>query len=101
MVNAELNGDVHFFRFPSEIPSLGKFGPKIQNCQIKLKPGTKINSNMQNWMVLFTFYVLNVFGQILIQKKQNCQFKLKFGNATNLNMQNSVVMFNFSDFDRK
>ena len=46
MVNAELNGDVHFFRFPSEIPSLGKFGPKIQNCQIKLKPGTKINSNM-------------------------------------------------------
>ena len=70
MVNAELNGDVHFFRFPSEIPSLGKFGPKIQNCQIKLKPGTKINSNMQNWMVLFTLYVLNVFGQILIQKNK-------------------------------
>ena len=104
MVNAELNGDVHFFRFPSEIPSLGKFGPKIQNWQMKLKSGTKINSNMQNWMVLFTFYVLNgkySFWANFDPKKQNCQFKLKFGTPTNSNMQNSVVMFNFSDFDRK
>ena len=36
----ELNGAVHFFCFRQETPFLGKFGPKIQNCQFKLKFGT-------------------------------------------------------------
>ena len=40
--------------FP-EIPFLGKFGPKIQNCLFKLKPGTETNSNMQNSMELLPF----------------------------------------------
>ena len=48
-----------FFRFRSEFPFLGKFGPKNQNCQFKLKFGTKPNSNMQNSMVVFTFSVLD------------------------------------------
>ena len=34
---AEFNGDVHFFRFRLEISFLGKFDPKTQNCQFKLK----------------------------------------------------------------
>ena len=43
------------FCFRLEIPFLGKFGsfpPK--NSQFKLKFGTKLNSNMQNSMVIFT-----------------------------------------------
>ena len=35
----ELNGDVHFL-FRMKIPSSGKFGPKNQNFQSKLKFGT-------------------------------------------------------------
>ena len=33
----EFNGGVPFFCFRLEIPFLGKFGPKTQNCQFKLK----------------------------------------------------------------
>ena len=33
------------------MPFLGKFGPKNQNCQFKLKFGTKTNSNEQNSFV--------------------------------------------------
>ena len=36
---AEFNDDVHFFSFWPEI-LFGKFGPKKQNCQFKLKIGT-------------------------------------------------------------
>ena len=46
------------FCFWVEIPFLGKFGPKNQNCHFKLKIGTYTNSNMQNSMILFTFFVL-------------------------------------------
>ena len=35
---------------------------KNQNCQFKLKFGT--DSNMQNSMVMLTFSVLDLFGQI-------------------------------------
>ena len=41
-----------------EIPFLGKFGPKNQNCHFKLKFGTYTNSNMHNSMVMF---ILSVF----------------------------------------
>ena len=39
-IQRELNGVVHFFCFRPETPFLGKFGPKNQNCQFKLKFGT-------------------------------------------------------------
>ena len=38
---------------------LGKFCPENQNCQFKLKFGTKTNSNMQNSKTMFTFSVFN------------------------------------------
>ena len=52
---AEFSGYVHFFRFRPQIPFLGKFGPKNQNCQFILKFGTWTNSNMQNSMAMFNF----------------------------------------------
>ena len=39
----------------SFLDKFGQFGPKIQNCQFKLKSGTLTNLNMQNLMVVFTF----------------------------------------------
>ena len=39
MQNAEFNGGIHFFCFKPGRPFFGKFGPKNQNCQFKLKPG--------------------------------------------------------------
>ena len=35
----------------------GKTGPKNQSCQFKLKFGSKTNSNIQNSMIIFIFYV--------------------------------------------
>ena len=55
---AVFNDAVHFFRFRPEIPFLGKFGLKNQNCQFKVKSDTSTNSNMQNSMAVFTFSVL-------------------------------------------
>ena len=54
----EFNDDVHFFRFQQKISFLGKFGPKNQNFQFKLKCSTKNSSNMQNSTVVFTFSIL-------------------------------------------
>ena len=36
----EFSGYVHFFRYRPQIPFLGKFGRKNQNCPFKLKFGT-------------------------------------------------------------
>ena len=36
----------------------GKFGPKNQNCQFKLKLGSWNNSNMQNGSVYFFCFIL-------------------------------------------
>ena len=36
----ESNGDVRIFSFWLEIAFVGKFGPKIKNCQFKLKFNT-------------------------------------------------------------
>ena len=38
---------------------MGKFGPKCQNYQFKLKFGSYSNSNMQNSMMLFTFFIFD------------------------------------------
>ena len=43
---AELNGNLNFFHIPPEISFSVKFGPKIQNCQFKVKPDTETNLNM-------------------------------------------------------
>ena len=59
------------FCFWVEIPFLGKFGPKSQNCHFKLKIGTYNNSNMQNSMVMFIFFVFDwkyPFWANLVQK---------------------------------
>ena len=43
----------------SEIPFLGKFGPKNENCQFRLEFGTYSNANIKDSMVMLT---LSVFG---------------------------------------
>ena len=48
-----------FFFFWVEIPFFGKFCPKHQNCHFKLKFGTYTNWNMQNPMVMFSFFVFD------------------------------------------
>ena len=52
---AEFSSYAQFFRFRPQIPFLGKFGPKYQNCQSFLKFGTWANSNMQCSMAMFNF----------------------------------------------
>ena len=50
---------------------LEKFGPNDQNCQFEVKFGSRLNLNMQNSMVVFTFSVLdqkNPFLANLAQK---------------------------------
>ena len=46
-------------RFRLEITFLDKLGPKNQTCQFKLKLVFKINSNMQNSMLVLMFSVLD------------------------------------------
>ena len=92
------------FFFRMEIPFLGKFGPKTQNYQFRLKLDTQTNSNMQNSMVMFTSFVLyqkNPFLGKSCPENQNCQFRLKIGTRTNSNIRNSMMMFTFSVFDHK
>ena len=60
-----------FFCFWVKIFFLGKFGPKSQNCHFKLKFGTYTNSNMQNSMAMFIFFVFDrkcPFSANLVQK---------------------------------
>ena len=68
-----------FFVFEWKLPFLGKFVPKNQNYQFKLKFGTYSNSDMQNSMVMFTFSVLirnTLFGQIS-SKKSNLSVEVE------------------------
>ena len=69
--HAEFNGGVHFFCFWVEMLFLGKFGPKSQNYQFKLKFGTYTNSNMKNSMVNVHFSVFDwayAFWANLVEK---------------------------------
>ena len=82
---AEFNGGVHFSWFTMEIPFWGKFVPENQNCQFKLKFGTKTNWNMQNSVVLFTFSVFDwkyCFGENFILEAEVWYLDI-------LNMKNS------------
>ena len=50
---------------------LGKVGPKIQNWEFLLEPGTFSNSNKQNWMVVLTRSFIDpkkLFWVNLVQK---------------------------------
>ena len=61
----------HPFLANLETPFLGKFGPKNQNRQSKLKFSTQIDSNMQKSVALFTFFILDrkqPFWTNLVQK---------------------------------
>ena len=53
------NSMVMFTFSVSRFRFLGKFGPKNQSCQFKLKFGAKTNLNMQSSVVVFTFAVLD------------------------------------------
>ena len=69
--HSKFNGDIHSFCFWSGIHFLGKFTPKNQNDQSKLKFGTYTNSNMQNSMVISTFSAFDweyTFWSNLVQK---------------------------------
>ena len=93
---------------------------KNQNCQFKLKFGTKTNLNMQNSMIMLTFPAFdhkypsraNLVQKFKIvqseidwiqlpflgkfgPKNHKSQFKLKIGTYTNSNMKNSMVIFIF------
>ena len=66
---------------------------KNQNCQFKLKVGTKTNLNMSNsTMMMFTFSVFD-HKYPFWAKIQNCLLKVAFLRKTNLTMQNSIVGF--------
>ena len=56
---AKFSGDVQFLCFQPKIFFLGKFGPENQNCQFKLKFGTKANSKMHYLTAAFTFTVVD------------------------------------------
>ena len=81
------------FYFKPEIPSLGKFGPKNQNCHFKLEFNSLVHVFCSRPEIPF----LDKFGPT----NQNCQSNPKFGTQTNSNMQNSMVMFKFFIFDWK
>ena len=72
------------FRFQLKTPFLGKFGPKYQNYQLRVKFGTPTNSNMQNLMVMLvvciaatqrTFFCIYPFQPSKhIKKRYQCVF---------------------------
>ena len=43
---------------------MGEIGPENQNCLFKLKFGTYINSNMQNSVVRFILFALDLNGDV-------------------------------------
>ena len=57
MQYAEFNSDAQFVCFRLEIPFLGKFGPKSQNCQFQMKFDTYTNLNMQNLMAVLILLI--------------------------------------------
>ena len=72
---AEFKRDVHFSCFQPEIPFLGKFGPKSQNCQFEWKFDTYANVNMQDSMMVFIFSIFDqkfLFWGKFAPKNQYC-----------------------------
>ena len=56
------------FLFSTGKPLLGNGGPKNRNCQFKLKFGTYTNLNIHDSMVMFTYFSLYLFLQILFEQ---------------------------------
>ena len=59
------------FSFSTGSTLSGQFGPKSWNCQFNVKLDPYTNSNMQNSMVMFTFYIFSRkyhFWANLVQK---------------------------------
>ena len=99
-----------FFCFRLEVSFFLEICSINQNCLLKMKSRTQINSKIQNLMViLILFQIRNFLCGLISSKKSklsvvkivNCQFKLKIGTQTNSNMMNLMVIFIFSVFDRK
>ena len=80
------------FCFDQKYLFWGKFGPKNQNCQFKLKFDTKTNSNTQSSLMIFTFgfqlEILAKFGA----KIQHCKF--------NLNLVATIICKIYLEFTR-
>ena len=73
-----------------------------QKCHRTQKYDIQPYSNMQNSMMLFTFFFVfnrkHTFWANFGRENQTCQSKVKFGCQSNSNMQNSVMLFTFSSF---
>ena len=70
-------------------PFLGKFDPKNENCQFKLKFATYIDSKMKNSKVMFIFslfYRNYLFLEKFVPENQSCFLKLKFRTQTDSNL---------------
>ena len=77
------------FSFSTGNTLSGKLGPKNKNFQFKVKLDTYTNSNIQNSMVMFTYFCFRPEIPFLVKfgpKNQNCQLKAKLGTYTNSNM---------------
>ena len=93
-----MNGGVHFLHFRQEIPLWGKFGPKNQNYQFKVKFGAETNSNMVNSMVIFIFLFStqnSLFWENLVQKIKNFSFNW---NLVPWLIQRCTIQWNCSMF---
>ena len=70
-----------FFRFQSEIPFLGKFGPKTRDLFFKVKFGTKTYMNVQKWWCSLSLFST---GSILLGQIWSKKSKLSVGLRWNL-----------------
>ena len=83
---------VHLICFRLEIPFLGKFGPKKQNCQFRLKFGTEFMQNSIRMFTVLGFGPKYLFWAYLMEKfKFVCSGK--FATQINSNIQNSMGVF--------
>ena len=83
---------VHLICFRLEIPFLGKFGPKNQNCQFRLKFGTEFMQNSIRMFTVLGFGPKYLFWAYLMQKfKFVCSGK--FATQIKSNIQNSMGVF--------
>ena len=73
------------FSFSTENAPLGKFGPNCQYCQFKVKLNIYTNSNMQNSMMLFIFFLFltgnMLLGANLVQKVKIFSLSWNFVNT--------------------
>ena len=95
--------EMFLFLFTTTNALFGRFGPKNQNYQFKLKFGAQSNQNMQKSVVIFTFSVFDwkyPFWVNLIKKIKIVSLSSylvpRSNLVPNLITQNSTVLFFFS-----